>query len=56
MGGLAAGPPNPPTLGAPRDTRGAPRTMLTGSYLADDSFTLKGCSTRVAGSNWERIV
>ena len=25
MGGLAAGPPNPPTLGAPRRSRGAPR-------------------------------
>ena len=25
MGGLAAGPPNPPTLGAPRQSRGAPR-------------------------------
>jgi len=25
MGGLAAGPPNPPTLGAPRGTRDAPR-------------------------------
>jgi len=25
MGGLAAGPPSPPTLGAPRQSRGAPR-------------------------------
>jgi phenylacetate-CoA ligase len=25
MGGLATGPPSPPTLGAPRETRGAPR-------------------------------
>jgi len=29
LGGLAAGPPNPPTLVAPRETRGAPRSTPT---------------------------
>ena len=31
MGGLATGPPNPPTLVAPRETRGAPRNRSGGS-------------------------
>jgi len=31
MGGLAAGPPSPPTLVAPRETRGAPRNTGTDS-------------------------
>jgi competence ComEA-like helix-hairpin-helix protein len=32
MGGLATGPPSPPTLVAPRETRGAPRNTPIGSY------------------------